>query len=79
MFVDVFANGEGVYSTVVGGKRYFMSGSSMAAPKVAAVFAEVWAKNPKLSISELKNLVFKKFEFQESLKSKSKLGLILID
>lgn len=76
-FVDVFANGENVSAVAVGGKVTEMSGSSMSTPKITALFAKEWSKNPKLSISELKAKVFKSLPTEEFYQQYSKFGYYL--
>ena len=76
-FVDVFANGEDVSAMGVGGKKVTMSGSSMAVPKITAVFANEWSKDQSLSIEELKNKVFKQFKTEPFYKKCSRFGYYL--
>ena len=52
--VDLFAPGEFIRSTVLGGGWGYMSGTSMAAPHVAGVAALLFALKPGLTASEAK-------------------------
>ncbi len=54
--LELSAPGVSVYSTVPGGYVTY-SGTSMASPHVAGVAALVWANNPELSNTELRNLL----------------------
>ena len=75
--VDVFANGENVVSNDASGKMISMTGSSMSTPKVTALFANEMVKNPKLSITELKEKVYSLFKQDDFLKQFSKYGYYL--
>lgn len=55
--VDIWAPGSEIYSTVVGNKYDYASGTSMAAPVVTGVVAMVWTANPKLTGAEVKEIV----------------------
>lgn len=55
--VDVFAPGGKIYSTLPGDEYDFMGGTSMAAPAVSGVAALVWSYYPKLSASEVKQII----------------------
>jgi len=55
--VDLAAPGESIYSTVIGSTYGYKSGTSMATPYVSGAAALLWANNPALSMSEVKNLL----------------------
>jgi subtilisin family serine protease len=55
--VKVHANGHQVESTLPGGARAAMSGTSMAAPQVTNLAAKALALNPKLTPPELVKLI----------------------
>ncbi|TRZ46077.1 S8 family peptidase [Robertkochia solimangrovi] len=55
--VDVFAPGTKIYSTVPESKYEYLQGTSMAAPGVAGVAALIRSYFPKLSASEVKNII----------------------
>lgn len=55
--VDVFAPGSQIYSTVPNDKYEFLSGTSMAAPNVTGVAAVIRSLFPKLSASQVKEVI----------------------
>lgn len=55
--VDVFASGYEVESTVPGGDRIKLSGTSMAAPQVTNLAGQLWAVHPKLSVADVKRMI----------------------
>jgi subtilisin family serine protease len=55
--IDVYANGYEVESTLPGGERIRLSGTSMAAPQVTNLAGQLWAIHPKLSVAEVKRLI----------------------
>ena len=55
--VDLFAPGDGVYSTVPGNKYKNLRGTSMAAPVVTGVAALIWNYFPELSAREVKQAI----------------------
>ncbi|WP_167611441.1 S8 family serine peptidase [Maribellus sediminis] len=57
--VDVYSNGYEVESFIPGGETRKYSGTSMASPQVVNLAAKLWAKNPDLSVAEVKNLIIK--------------------
>ena len=57
--VDVFAPGGKIYSTVPGDRFDFMGGTSMAAPGVSGIAALIRSQYPKLSASEVKQILMK--------------------
>lgn len=57
--VDVFAPGDEVYSTMPNNKYDYQGGTSMAAPGVAGVAALIRSQYPKLSASQVKQIIMK--------------------
>lgn len=55
--VDVFAPGDDIYSTMPGNEYDYQGGTSMAAPAVAGVAALIRSYYPKLSASEVKQIL----------------------
>lgn len=55
--VDLHANGFEVESYVPGGDRMPMSGTSMSSPNVVNLAAKLLARNPELTVSELRELI----------------------
>ena len=55
--VDVYANGFEVMSYVPGGEELKLSGTSMSSPNVANLAAKLWALNPKLSATQVRQLI----------------------
>ncbi len=68
--VDVFAPGDEIYSTMPNNKYDFQGGTSMAAPAVAGVAALIWSQYPKLTASQVKNIII-----QSGLEPKAKVVL----
>ncbi|MBE6049301.1 MAG: hypothetical protein E7214_01215 [Clostridium sp.] len=55
---DISAPGTNIYSTLPNGKYGSMSGTSMASPIVAAVAALMLAKNPNLTVDQVKSILY---------------------
>lgn len=55
--VDLGAPGKSIYSTVINSTYGYKSGTSMATPYVSGAAALLWANNPVLTMSEVKNLL----------------------
>lgn len=55
--VDIVAPGEDIYSTVKNNGYSIMSGTSMAAPHVTGVAGLVWAINPNLTATQVKDIL----------------------
>lgn len=55
--VDIFAPGDEIYSTVPNNQYKFYGGTSMAAPAVAGIAALIRSHYPKLSASQIKNII----------------------
>ncbi|SHI47440.1 S8 family peptidase [Pseudozobellia thermophila] len=55
--VDVFAPGDDIYSSMPGSEYDFQGGTSMAAPAVAGVAALIRSYYPKLTASEVKQII----------------------
>lgn len=64
--VDVFAPGDGIYSTLPNNTYDFQGGTSMAAPAVAGVAALIRSYHPQLSASQVKQIII-----QSGLSSKA--------
>ncbi|PWL40521.1 peptidase S8 [Flagellimonas aquimarina] len=64
--VDVFAPGDGIYSTLPNNTYDFQGGTSMAAPAVAGVAALIRSYHPQLSASQVKQIIM-----QSGLRSKA--------
>jgi subtilisin family serine protease len=58
-FVDVFAPGHDIYSTIPDNKYEFSSGTSMAAPMVSGLAALLKSYYPKLTMLEIKEIIIK--------------------
>ncbi len=57
--VDIFAPGGRIYSTMPGNKYEFQDGTSMAAPGVAGMAAVIRSRFPKLSASQVKQIIMR--------------------
>lgn len=68
--VDVAAPGVGIVSTVPGNHNVEMSGTSMAAPYVARVAAQVRAINPRLSVIETRRILLETVDIKEFLRGR---------
>lgn len=68
--VDVFAPGDAIYSTMPGNEYDFQGGTSMAAPAVAGIAALIRSQYPKLTASEVKQVLM-----QSGLATKSSVIL----
>lgn len=55
--IDLSAPGVGIYSTTMGGGAAAVSGTSFSAPNVAGVAALVYAANPSLSASQVRQIL----------------------
>jgi parallel beta-helix repeat protein len=55
--VDIGAPGHAIRSCYLGGNYVSISGTSMAAPHVAGACALMWAANPSLTYSQVKNVL----------------------
>lgn len=72
--VDVAAPGENIFSTLPGGKYGYMSGTSQATAFVTGVAALLLSQNPKLTPTELKQLIIKSVDPIAGLKGKIASG-----
>lgn len=73
--VDLFAPGMEIYSAVPGKDKYeFFNGTSMASPAAAGVAAMVWSHYPKLSASDIKNILMQSVNKNDQLKNISVSG-----
>lgn len=66
--VDVFAPGDDIYSTMPNNEYEFQGGTSMAAPAVAGVAALIRSQYPKLSASQVKQIIL-----QSGIQTKAKV------
>jgi subtilisin family serine protease/subtilisin-like proprotein convertase family protein/uncharacterized protein (DUF2141 family) len=55
--VDLGAPGVDIYSTFPGNSYATLSGTSMATPHVSGVAALLWAQNPDMTVSQVKNRI----------------------
>ncbi len=69
--VDIYAPGSDIYSTMPGNEYSFQSGTSMASPVVAGVAALIRSYYPKLSASDVKEVLL-----QSGLSSKT---IVILD
>lgn len=74
--VDLFAPGEGIYSTSAGGNNAYgtASGTSMSAPFVTGVAALVLSREPNLTATQLKNRIMQNVDPVSSLQGKCVSG-----
>ncbi|HRJ49433.1 MAG TPA: PA14 domain-containing protein, partial [Phycisphaerales bacterium] len=56
--VDVFAPGESILSSCIGGGWCYASGTSMATPVANGVCAMIWAARPSLTAQQVENILF---------------------
>jgi len=55
--VDLFAPGDEIYTTEVGNKYGFDSGTSLAGPMVSGTAALIWLYYPKLTVGQVKQII----------------------
>lgn len=55
--IDLYANGFEVPSVVPGGKEIRISGTSLAAPQVTNLAAQLWALKPDLTVAQVRDLI----------------------
>ncbi|MEG4815246.1 S8 family serine peptidase [Microcoleus sp. K5-D4] len=72
--VDLGAPGTSILSTIPGNQYSFKSGTSMAAPHVAAAAALLLAQNPNLSVTQLKDILMNTTDPLTSLNGKTVSG-----
>ncbi|MBR6569188.1 MAG: S8 family serine peptidase [Clostridia bacterium] len=70
-YVDIAAPGTSIYSTVSGGMLSmgtygYMTGTSMAAPHVAAVAAMAWSTNPEITGADIKEILLENTRYTAS-------------
>jgi len=75
--VDVFAPGTLILSTIPGNKYKSLKGTSMAAPVVSGLAAEIKAQNPELKSDQIKKIILSTVTRKSSLKRKSVSGGII--
>ncbi len=56
-FISVAAPGVNIWSTIPGNSYFFLSGTSMSAPHVSGLAALVWAHNPHLSNTQVRQVI----------------------
>lgn len=56
--VDIFAPGDGIWSTTPGGNYGPASGTSMAAPVANGVACLIWSSNPSLTADQVEEILF---------------------
>lgn len=72
--VDVAAPGIDIYSTILNNQYASYYGTSMAAPVVSGIAAEVWSKFPKLTYKEIKSVILNSTTPNKNLKNKILTG-----
>ncbi len=72
--VDLAAPGTSILSTVPGGTYGYKSGTSMATPQVSGVAALIWAADPSLTYSEVKDLLFNSVDLLPALSGNTVTG-----
>jgi subtilisin family serine protease len=65
--VDLMAIGEDVPVLSPGGLRQKVSGTSFAAPQVAGLAAQLWYHHPRLSVSEVKDVILSTVQRRDEL------------
>ena len=55
--VDIFAPGDDIYTTIPDNSYEYDSGTSLAAPMVSGTAALIWLYYPKLTVSEVKQII----------------------
>ncbi len=73
-WVDVFAPGVQIYSTIPGSKYEYRDGTSMAAPVVSGIAALLWGHNPELTALQVKEIIMKSVTKRDVLKDKCVTG-----
>lgn len=76
-FIDLLADGEEVNSTLPDNSWGLNSGTSMAAPQVTKLAASILEENLSLSVSQLKDEIFKRTKTNEEFEQYSQLGQYL--
>ena len=76
-YVNLWADGEDVNSSYLHHKYAYMSGSSMAVPKITALAANLLEEHPNLSLIELKAKIFSKLIYIPHLTQFSTKALFL--
>jgi len=73
-FVDIMAKGENVLSTVPGGEFEELSGTSMAAPQISGIAANILQSDLDLSPIEIKRKIYDRASYSKNLLGKSRFG-----
>lgn len=77
--VDIFAPGESIYSTLSDNNYGTMKGTSMAAPHVAGVAADVWSMNKYLTGSDVKKIICEQINDNSHKDSNGKVDYPMVD
>ena len=72
--VDVAAPGIDIYTTVLNNEYSFYFGTSMAAPVVTGIAAEIWSKFPSLKYKDVKAAILNSVTPNKNLKNKVLTG-----
>ncbi|GAA4718586.1 S8 family peptidase [Brevibacillus fulvus] len=77
--LNLLAPGSNIYTTKLGGGYGYFSGTSAAAPQVAGAAALVWARNPKMTAVEVRQLLYQTAADLEAPGWDRKTGYGLLD
>ncbi len=69
--VDLGAPGSAIYSTLPSNSYGSYSGTSMATPHVTGTVGLIWAKNSKLSHTQVKSLILSNVDYKKALDGKT--------
>lgn len=78
--VDVWANGTNIKSASKDDNTFvYMTGSSMAAPKITSLAARIWNENKLANYKEIKAKIYSSLKYDSDLKKYSTEGLYLAE